>query len=70
MTGLPEVRERLAALETEFEVHKETSEREIKAHKEKIAALERFQVMLMTGLAAAGAIITFFADKVRKVLGV
>ena len=56
-----EVHERLATLEAQAD--------EIPVLKAKVAALERFQVMLMTGLAAVGAIISFFADTIRKKIG-
>ncbi|MCA0358742.1 MAG: hypothetical protein LCH78_18160 [Proteobacteria bacterium] len=69
MTGLPETHERLAILETQFDAHKEAQEQETKILKDKVAALERFQVMVMTGLAAVGAVVTFCAEKLRKVLG-
>lgn len=69
MSGSPETQERLAILETQFDAHKEASEQETKILKEKVAALERFQVMIMTGLAAVGAVITFSAEKLKKVLG-
>lgn len=69
MNGSPEAQERLAILETQFAAHKEDAEQETKILKDKVAALERFQVMIMTGLAAVGAVITFSAEKLKKVFG-
>jgi hypothetical protein len=42
---------------------------EIPAIKEDVAALKRFQVSVMTVMAALGATATFFADSIRKKLG-
>lgn len=61
MSGSPDINERIAVLEEKAD--------KIPALESKIAALERFQVMVMTGLAAVGAVLTFFADTVRKKIG-
>lgn len=61
MSGFPDINERVAVLEKEAE--------KIPALESKIAALERFQIMVMTGLAAVGAVLTFFADTIRKKIG-
>lgn len=61
MSATPEIHERLAVLEREAQ--------KIPELQTKVAALERFQVMVMTGLAAVGAVLTFFADTIRKKIG-
>lgn len=39
---------------------------EIAQLRNKVSNLERFQVMIMTGLAIAGGMATYFADIIRK----
>lgn len=61
MNGSQEFHERLATLEAQA--------KEIPVLREKVSNLERFQVMVMTGLAAVGGVLTFFADTIRKKIG-
>ncbi|QDH50438.1 hypothetical protein [Caulobacter phage KcrB] len=60
-----DLNERVAALETALEY----ANAEIKALRENVTVLNRFQVTVMAAIAVIGVAATYFGDAIRKKLG-